>query len=140
MARRSRGRILGGIAVTAALLVPLAVFGAPALAKTAAAASGHEYGPSCGQYGSSGGQYGSAGGQYGSSGSQYGSSSCRQYRVTICHRTHSRKHPWVMITVNVHALNAHLRHGDTMPPCSAGPDTGTKKHHGHGHESGQAGA
>ena len=44
--------------VSAALLVPLAVYGAPAIAKSASSAS-HQYRAACGQYGSSGGQYGS---------------------------------------------------------------------------------
>jgi hypothetical protein len=110
----TRGRLLAGTVVTAALLVPLAVFGAPAIAQTAAAV-GHQYGSSCGQYGSSGGQYGSSGGQYGSSGGQYGSS-CSQYRyrVVLCHRTHSRKHPWVLIVIDAHGLKGHLRHGDRL--------------------------
>jgi uncharacterized membrane protein YgcG len=39
-------------------------------------------------------------------------------KVTICHHTHSQKNPFVTITVSVHALPAHLRHGDTAGPCS----------------------
>jgi len=126
-----RGRLLGAAAVTAALLVPLAVFGEPAIAKTASAAW-HQYGSSssCGQYGSSGAQYGASGGEYGSSGAQYGSSSCRQYRVQICQRRRSRKHPWVLITVNFRTLQSHLRHGDKLPPCIQ-PSPRHKKH-GHG--------
>ena len=130
-----RFRLALGAVVTAALLVPLAVYGAPALAKSASSAS-HEYRSSCGQYGSSGGQYGSSGGQYGSSGGQYGSS-CRQYRVQICHRTHSWKHPWRLITVSNRALKAHLRHGDTLPPCSTQP--AAKPKHGKGHGDGKHG-
>lgn len=103
--------------MSAALLVPLAVYGAPALAKSASSAA-HQYRSSCGQYGSSAGQYGS---------------SCRQYRVQICHRTHSWKHPWHMITVSSKALKAHLRHGDTLPPCAAAGAQDTHgKSHGHG--------
>jgi hypothetical protein len=135
-----RFRLALGVLVSAALLVPLAVYGAPALAKSAASAS-HQYGSSCGQYGSSGGQYGSSGDQYGSSHGQYGSS-CRQYRVTLCHRTHSKKHPWRLITVSNRAVKAHLRHGDTLPPCSTQPPL--QKHgkgHGHGHgKHGDAGS
>jgi hypothetical protein len=38
-------------------------------------------------------------------------------KVTICHHTHSQTNPFVTITVSVHALPAHLRHGDTIGPC-----------------------
>ena len=129
----SRFRLALGAVVTAALLVPLAVYGAPAIAKSASSAS-HQYKAACGQYGSSSSEY-----QYGSSSSedQYGSS-CRQYRVQICHRTHSKKHPWHLITVSSKAVKAHLRHGDTVPPCSTQP--AAKKHgKGHGHDSGDRG-
>jgi hypothetical protein len=129
----SRLRLALGAVVTAALLVPLAVYGAPAIAKSASSAS-HQYKAACGQYGSSSSEY-----QYGSSSSedQYGSS-CRQYRVQICHRTHSKKHPWHLITVSSKAVKAHLRHGDTVPPCSTQP--AAKKHgKGHGHDVGDRG-
>jgi hypothetical protein len=39
-------------------------------------------------------------------------------RVTICHRTGSRRNPWVTITVSQSALPAHLRHGDTPGHCA----------------------
>jgi len=52
-----------------------------------------------------------------------GSSGAAQYqyghRVTICHLTHSKKHPQVTITVAQAALRAHLRHGDTVGACVA---------------------
>ena len=119
-----RFRLALGAVVSAALLVPLAVYGAPAIAKSASSAS-HQYRAACGQYGSSGGQYGS---------------SCKQYRVQICHRTHSKKHPWHMITVSNRALKAHLRHGDTLPPCSTQP-AAKHKHGKHGHgKHGDAGS
>jgi len=109
-----RFRLALGVAVSAALLVPLAVYGAPAIAKSASSAS-HEYRAACGQYGSS----------------------CRQYRVQICHRTHSWKHPLRTITVSSRALKAHLRHGDTLPPCSTEP--AAKRNHGKGHGHGEHG-
>lgn len=40
-------------------------------------------------------------------------------KVTICHHTHSKKNPFVTIRVSRNALKAHLRHGDTVGPCSA---------------------
>lgn len=39
-------------------------------------------------------------------------------KVTICHHTHSQKNPFVTITVSAHALPAHMKHGDTIGPCS----------------------
>ena len=90
-------------AVSAAFFVPLLVFGGPALAKSAASASQYEYGGS----------------------SQY------QYKgkVTICHHTHSKKHPWVQITVGAAAVKAHLKHHDTLGPCpTTSPTSGTKSH------------
>ena len=48
-----------------------------------------------------------------------------QRKVTLCHRTHSRKHPFVTITVASAAVPAHLRHGDTLGACTTG---GAKVH------------
>ncbi len=88
------------LAITAALFVPLALFGGTALARTGAAASEYEY-PSASQY---------------------------EYRVTLCHRTHSRKQQWVQITVSSKAVSAHLRHGDEAAPCTS--TTAGQKHEG----------
>jgi hypothetical protein len=41
-------------------------------------------------------------------------------KVTICHHTGSRKHPFVTITISQSALAAHQAHGDTLGPCTAG--------------------
>jgi uncharacterized membrane protein YgcG len=110
---RPNHRIWTAAVVSAAFFVPLCIFGAPALARSAAAAS-----------------------QY-----QYGGSSQYQYKVTLCHHTHSKKHPWHQITVSSHAVKAHLKHGDTLgtcppppPPAPVAPTT-TKKH-GHGDDNG----
>jgi cytoskeletal protein RodZ len=45
------------------------------------------------------------------------SSASAQYegKTTICHRTGSKKNPWVLITVNNSDLPTHKAHGDTLP-------------------------
>jgi hypothetical protein len=56
-----------------------------------------------------------------------GSISADQYqngKTTICHHTHSRKHPAVTITINQNAWLAHQRHGDTQGACSKTGTTG----------------
>jgi hypothetical protein len=64
--------------------------------------------------------------------------------VTICHRTHSKKHPFVTITIAPSALKAHLRHGDLLGPCTAakikkmkGKANGKNAGHGHGSDHGK---
>jgi len=100
MRRFAKSRLAGALVVSAALLVPLGVFGGSALARTASAV-----------------------GEYGKSGSaQY------QYRITVCHRTGSKHHPWHLITISSSAVSAHLRHGDVMAPC---PTTAPVFQHGH---------
>jgi hypothetical protein len=49
--------------------------------------------------------------------------SAKQYadKVTICHRTGSKKKPFHTIRVSRNALKAHLKHGDSMGPC--GPNS-----------------
>jgi hypothetical protein len=96
-------RVWAAVAVSAAFFVPLGVFGAPALARSASAASQYEY----------------------SGSSQY------QYKVTLCHRTHAKKHPFHQITVSSHAVKAHLRHGDTLGPCPTVAPPAAPKQHGH---------
>jgi hypothetical protein len=53
-------------------------------------------------------------------------------KVTICHHTHSKKHPWVTITVSQNALKAHAKHGDSLTgPCPPTAAAAAKaKHHG----------
>ena len=106
---RPSGRTAALALVTLAVLVPLGVFGAPALARTASSAD-----------------------QYGSGSSQY------QYKVAICHHTHSKKHPYHVIVVSNKAVAKHmLRHGDTLAPCpTTAPAAPT---HGHGNGNGDSG-
>lgn len=78
-----------------------------------------------------------------------GPAAASQYpkKVTVCHRTHSKKHPWVKISISTHALKAHLRHGDFVVdasnPCP--PNTpvsigsAKNKHHGKGNAKGKSG-
>jgi hypothetical protein len=51
-------------------------------------------------------------------------------KIQVCHRTHSKKKPYRLITVSKKALKAHLRHGDVLPangqcPSSQGTTTTT---------------
>jgi hypothetical protein len=101
-------RVWAAVAVSAAFAVPLGVFGAPALARSASAASEYQY------------------------------SGSSQYKVLICHKTHSKKHPFHTISVAAAAVQAHLRHGDTLaPPCPpvTAPAPAAPKH-GHGNGNG----
>jgi hypothetical protein len=102
---RPTGRTAALVLVTAAVIVPLGVFGAPALARTASSVA---------QYGHS-------------SSSQY------QYKVALCHHTHSKKHPWHVINVAAAAVKAHLKHGDTPAPCPSTAPTAPTHGHGKGH-------
>jgi hypothetical protein len=75
--------------VTAATMIPLALFGGVGFAKTLASASEYQYGPSH-----------------------------NQYKITICHHAgkHGKR---VTITVSANALKGHKKHGDEMGPCPA---------------------
>jgi len=66
-------------------------------------------------------------GLFGSSALAHGGPSAAQYqyKVTICHHTHSATNPGVTITVSSSALPAHMRHGDTMGPCGTAAAAGT---------------
>jgi hypothetical protein len=54
------------------------------------------------------------------------SPSAAQYKITICHHTHSKKHPTVTISISNKAWPAHQRHGDTLGACAAS----SKSNHG----------
>jgi hypothetical protein len=110
-------RLMAALAVSAALFVPLAVFGAPALARSASAASQYQY----------------------SGSSQY------QYKVAVCHHTHSASHPWVQINVaSAGWLHGHSKHrGDFLvtsafpcPPTTPPGSIVAPRGHGHGNKSG----
>jgi hypothetical protein len=57
---------------------------------------------------------------------QSGSPAQAQYKITICHHTHSKKHPTVTISISNRAWPAHQKHGDTLGPCAT-----PKKHAKH---------
>jgi hypothetical protein len=57
-----------------------------------------------------------------------GSVTAAQYqygKITICHHTHSWRHPEHTITINENAWPGHLRHGDTEGACSTSGTTDT---------------
>jgi hypothetical protein len=56
-----------------------------------------------------------------------GTTSTVPKKQTICHRTHSKKHPTVTITVSSSAVPAHLKHGDTLGACTKAPVTHAPK-------------
>jgi hypothetical protein len=97
------------VAVSAAFFVPLLVLGGPALAKSASSAS------------------------------EYGGSSQYQYKVTLCHHTHSKKHPWVQISVGAPAVKAHLKHHDLLGPCPPASTTAGTTSHGKSGDKGKSG-
>src|SRR5712691_10375169 len=56
-----------------------------------------------------------------------------QYKVTICHLTHSKKHPTHTITISNRALPAHLRHHDTLGACPPTAPATVTTHGNNGH-------
>jgi hypothetical protein len=102
-------RLVAAVGVTAAFLVPLGLYGAPALARSAAAMYEYDHEHS-----------GSAEYEYDdddSGSAQY------EYDVDVCHGTHSTKehHRSVRIRVSSTAARAHLRHGDVLSRSSECP-------------------
>jgi hypothetical protein len=46
--------------------------------------------------------------------------------VLICHATHAKKHPYVLVRVPLSSAHARLKHGDVMPAngkCPGAPTT-----------------
>ena len=69
---------------------------------------------------------------FGASGAGQSSSAAEyQYKITICHHTHSKKHPMHTIRVSVNAWKAHAKHGDTMGACPAPAAKSKKANQGH---------
>jgi hypothetical protein len=119
----TRWKPLAAVAVTAALVTPLLVLGGPAFARTGAAASQYQYGSSDGQYGSPDGQNGSGHAQ----------------KITICHLTHSKKHPGHTISISQRAWKGHSRHGDHLGPCTGTEQPLAKQHGKSGEAHGKSG-
>jgi hypothetical protein len=50
-------------------------------------------------------------------------------KVVLCHKTHSKKHPWTKITVSKNAAKAYEKHGDVPAAadgsCPKAPETTT---------------
>jgi hypothetical protein len=62
-----------------------------------------------------------------------------QYKITICHHTHSKKHPTVTISVSAKAWKAHARHGDTIGTCAQAKKAKTHgKANAKGHTNGHS--
>jgi hypothetical protein len=67
-----------------------------------------------------------------------------QYKVRICHYTHSKTHPWVIINISKSAWPAHQKHGDVLFPtgtqCPAkAPAAPTASTHGNSGNNGNHG-
>jgi hypothetical protein len=114
-------RLAGAGTAAAALLAGFAAVAGAGLSSSTSSASEYQYGPGSHQYG---------------------------HKVTICHHTHSSKHPLVTITVGAPAAAHHLKHGDTLGACPAAtPPAGANKHdrhgksdqHGNGNQNGNTG-
>jgi hypothetical protein len=56
------------------------------------------------------------------------SAAAGQYKITICHHTKSKKHPFHTIKISIKAWPAHERHGDTMGACPAAATKASKSH------------
>jgi hypothetical protein len=112
--RQMNRRAVAASAVSAGLLIPLGILGAPALAGSSSSSNAYQY----------------------------------QYKVAVCHKTHSKKHPWHAISVGAPAVKAHLKHGDFLitptAPCppvapAAPTTTSTSSTHGNSGNHGNSG-
>jgi hypothetical protein len=50
---------------------------------------------------------------------QYGNPKPKPKKITICHHTKSKKHPWVTIRISVKAWKAYSKRGDILGKCTA---------------------
>ena len=85
-------RLASAGTATAAVLAAFAAVAGAGLSSNSSSASEYQYGPGSHQY---------------------------WQKVTLCHHTHSKKHPAVTITVGAPAVAAHLKKGDTVGACPA---------------------
>jgi hypothetical protein len=85
-------RLASAGTATAVVLAAFAAVAGAGLSSNSSSASEYQYGPGSHQYGQ---------------------------KVTLCHHTHSKKHPAVTITVGAPAVAAHLKKGDTVGACPA---------------------
>ena len=79
-----------------------------------------------------------------SDGPQYGEYQYGPNKVVICHHTHSKKHPFVTLSVGAKAAQAHVKHhhGDHLGACTAGESSSAQgkaksNDHANGNEHGQ---
>src|SRR5947208_1038015 len=56
----------------------------------------------------------------GTTGTTGTTSTTPSHKVLMCHATHSKKYPYHSLSVEIHAVSAHLRHGDTLGACTTG--------------------
>jgi hypothetical protein len=123
-------RLVAALGVTAALLVPLALYGTPALARSAAAASAYEYENE---------DSGSAQYEYDH---EHSGSAQYEYEVHDCNRTDSknRNHRSMLTAVHSPAASAQLRHGSVLSRSSHCPrSTGDDGKDAQGSDHGKSG-